>query len=192
MDLIKGGRGAIERMVEAYGFSTRQALCEQLGVSKSTLATRYMRDSFPSDWVIQCAIETGFSLQWLVTGEGAASHDLESDIIEIPRKKIISGELFESDKYFFDKALLPLEYNRLFCLDNENITFILNEAEKQITDGKWIVNIDDSFHLKDIIRIPGNKVLVSSKESNFECLMDEIKFLAKVIVVITKNKMETL
>ncbi|WP_262830710.1 helix-turn-helix domain containing protein [Klebsiella aerogenes] len=25
-------------MVEAYGFTTRQALCDQLGVSKSTMA----------------------------------------------------------------------------------------------------------------------------------------------------------
>ncbi|MCV5942164.1 helix-turn-helix domain containing protein, partial [Escherichia coli] len=52
MDFSQGGKKAIERMVEAYGFTTRQALCEQLGISKSSLATRYMRDSFPSDWVI--------------------------------------------------------------------------------------------------------------------------------------------
>lgn len=58
MNLEKGGRGAIERMVEAYGFKTRQALCDHLGISKSTLATRYMRDSFPAEWVIQCALET--------------------------------------------------------------------------------------------------------------------------------------
>ncbi|HHU7925073.1 TPA: helix-turn-helix domain-containing protein, partial [Escherichia coli] len=62
MNLEKGGRGAIERMVEAYGFKTRQALCDHLGISKSTLATRYMRDSFPAEWVIQCALETGTSL----------------------------------------------------------------------------------------------------------------------------------
>lgn len=30
MNLEKGGRGAIERMVEAYGFKTRQALCDHL------------------------------------------------------------------------------------------------------------------------------------------------------------------
>lgn len=37
MNLEKGGLGAIERMVQAYGFETRQALCDHLGVSKSTL-----------------------------------------------------------------------------------------------------------------------------------------------------------
>ncbi|VDZ65027.1 Bacteriophage CI repressor helix-turn-helix domain [Serratia odorifera] len=187
MDLEKGGRGAIERMVEAYGFTTRQALCDQLGVSKGTLANRYMRDSFPAEWVIQCALETGFSLQWLVTGTGTNRNDIESDIIDVPRKKIIAGKLFESNKYFFDKAILPNKYKKLFCLDEENTSYILDEAGESITDGKWIINIDGSFYLKDITRIPGNRILVSSKESNFECLLEEIKFLAKVVVVITKK-----
>ncbi|WP_204579013.1 helix-turn-helix domain-containing protein, partial [Citrobacter cronae] len=26
--------------------------------SKSTMANRYLRDSFPAEWVIQCALET--------------------------------------------------------------------------------------------------------------------------------------
>ncbi|WP_442980184.1 helix-turn-helix transcriptional regulator, partial [Salmonella enterica] len=68
MNFDTGGRGAIERMVEAYGFTTRQALSNRLGISKSTLANRYMRDSFPAEWVIQCCLETGVSLSWLVTG----------------------------------------------------------------------------------------------------------------------------
>lgn len=187
MDLVKGGRGAIERMMEAYGFGSRQALCEQLGVSKSTLATRYMRDSFPSDWVIQCALETGYSLQWLVTGIGRSSDDIESDIIELPRKKIIAGKLFESNKYFFDKAILPNEYKKLFCLDEESTNYILDETEDPVSDGKWLVNIDDCFYIKDITRIPGNRILVSSKESRFECLLEDIKFLARVVVTITKK-----
>ncbi|WP_312754267.1 helix-turn-helix domain-containing protein, partial [Escherichia coli] len=38
MNLEKGGRGAIDRMVEAYVFKTRQAFCDHLGISKITLA----------------------------------------------------------------------------------------------------------------------------------------------------------
>ncbi len=52
MDFSSGGKKVIERLVEAYGFSTRQASCDHLGVSKSTMATRYMRDIFPADWVL--------------------------------------------------------------------------------------------------------------------------------------------
>lgn len=85
MDFSQGGKKAIERMVEAYGFTTRQALCEQLGISKSSLATRYMRDSFPSDWVIQCALETGVNIKWLVTGLPPKHEYLTSDIINIQK-----------------------------------------------------------------------------------------------------------
>jgi hypothetical protein len=66
-DLIKagndsGGREAINRLIKAYNFSSRQQLCDHLSVSKSTMANRYLRDSFPAEWVIQCALETGISL----------------------------------------------------------------------------------------------------------------------------------
>nr|WP_320386307.1 helix-turn-helix domain-containing protein [Enterobacter sp. 170198] len=37
-----------------YDFITRQALCNRLGVSKSTMATQYMRDIFPTDWGLKC------------------------------------------------------------------------------------------------------------------------------------------
>lgn len=34
------------------------------------MANRYLRDSLPAEWVIQCALETGISLLWLATGHG--------------------------------------------------------------------------------------------------------------------------
>ncbi|WP_313124480.1 helix-turn-helix transcriptional regulator [Pseudescherichia sp.] len=67
MNFSSGSRNVIKRLVEAYGFTTRQALADHLGVSKSTLATRYIRDIFPSNWVITYALQTGASLIWLVT-----------------------------------------------------------------------------------------------------------------------------
>lgn len=87
MDLEKGGRGAIERMVEAYGFTTTKALCDQLGVTKGTIANRYMHDSLPSDWVIQCVLETGVSFQWATTANGPMFKKHRTDIVEIQRKK---------------------------------------------------------------------------------------------------------
>lgn len=91
MNLEKGGRGAIERMVEAYGFKTRQALCDHLGISKSTLATRYMRDSFPAEWVIQCALETGTSLNWLTTGHGSKQTSGNTNTMEVAKYVLSDG-----------------------------------------------------------------------------------------------------
>lgn len=188
MDLDKGGRGAIERMVEAYGFTTRQALCEKLGISKSTLATRYMRDSFPSDWVIQCSLETGSSLRWLTTGEGPSFENYLTDIIEIPKKKLIDGELFNSGFYYFDKALINNKFNTpIIVIENEH-TFIAESTNKEINDGKWIISIDGKLSIRSIYRLPNNRVKVESEDFSFESDMNDIGFELYLRTVIASLK----
>lgn len=180
MDLIKGGRGAIERMVEAYGFNTRQALCEQLGVSKSTLATRYMRDSFPSDWVIQCALETGASLQWLTNGEGKIFQDFRNDLVSIPRKKIVEGKLHDSDHYFFDKSFLPELNSDPICIIDNTVTYIADRIFHEVSDGKWLVDIEGKVYIRDIVRIPNGNIKVEGGKYSFDCKLNEIIFLARI------------
>lgn len=97
MDFNSGGKKVIERLVEAYGFTTRQALCDHLGVSKSTMATRYMRDIFPADWVLQCAMQTGISLEWLSFGKGQKQITKLSNTSTIDRKMLLEGKLSESE-----------------------------------------------------------------------------------------------
>lgn len=181
MDLVKGGRGAIERMVEAYGFSTRQALCEQLGVSKSTLATRYMRDSFPSDWVIQCALETGVSLRWLTTGEGVQFENHQTDILTLPKKKLINGKLFDASFLMFDKAFLPPNYGEI-CIISDGDVFYLSEKNFDfVQDGKWVINFDDKISVREITVLPSDRVRVETGKSPFECSKSEITYVYKVI-----------
>lgn len=75
-----GGKETIKRLMTAYGFNTQIALVEHLEASKSTMANRMLRDSFPADWVIQCALETGISLLWLTTGQGEMYPQTEEKI----------------------------------------------------------------------------------------------------------------
>ena len=74
-----GGKEAITRILQAYGFSTRQALCDHLGVSQSTMANRWMRDTFPHDWLIACHLDTGASMLWLTTGQGSSTTKADGD-----------------------------------------------------------------------------------------------------------------
>lgn len=187
MDLEKGGRAAIERMVEAYGYTTRQALCDHLGVSKSTLATRYMRDSFPSEWVIQCALETGVSLDWLVTGAGSARNNLANDIISVPHQKIIDGNLQNASSYFFDKALLPEGMSKPFIITDQFKKYIVETKFDEINDGKWIVDIEGKISVRNLIRIPVKKLKVANDNSYFECSIDDITIKAKCICSIMDN-----
>lgn len=181
MDLEKGGRAAIERMVEAYGYTTRQALCDHLGVSKSTLATRYMRDSFPSEWVIQCALETSVSLKWLVTGEGAMFTPDKSDIAFIETKKIIDGALLDSGHRLFDRALLPTNTTSLLLIEDKDATYIVDKEFNEITDGTWLINLDEKISIRNIARLPNNKIRVSNDSVTFDCLINDITPLARVI-----------
>lgn len=182
MNLDKGGRGAIERMVEAYGFTTRQALCEQLGISKSTLATRYMRDSFPAEWVIQCSLETGASLQWLTNGQGKIFGDKSSDLTEIRHIKLIEGKSYEAGSYIFDKSFLRHDFIQPLAISDNQSFYISDRNFESVIDGKWLVQIDGTHSIRDIIKLPANKIRVMNDSVHFDCIQDEVNFSAKIIM----------
>lgn len=181
MDFKSGGRKAIDRLIEAYGFTTRQALCDHLGVSKSTLATRYMRDIFPAEWIIQGALETGVSLSWLTTGEGLMFENAKlNDVVQIPRKKLLDGKLYDSNFYMFDKAFLPDGLKDPVVILDGDITYIADRKFDEVQDGKWVVDIEGKVSVRDIIRIPGGKVRVEGGKFSFDCRLEDINFLIAI------------
>lgn len=83
-----GGK-VLDRIIEAYGFSSKQSYTEYLGVSASSLSMRYKRDSFPYDLVIKCMDETGATLEWLANGEGEFLSN------EKPKEAVLTDETLE-------------------------------------------------------------------------------------------------
>jgi len=180
MNLNSGGKGAIERMVEAYGFTTRQALCEQLGVSKSSLATRYMRDSFPADWVLQCALETKASLQWLTFGTGPKFEHAYSDVLHIPMKKMIDGTVFEAGSVMFDKVLMPNNLTHPALIQDGKDSFLIDTNHLDVMDGEWLISIDGKSSIKNLIRLPDNKVKIDYGKLTIDVKLSEISIVGKV------------
>lgn len=181
MDFSQGGKKAIERMVEAYGFTTRQALCEQLGISKSSLATRYMRDSFPSDWVIQCALETGVNIKWLVTGLPPKHEYLTSDIINIQKIKLIDGVLLDAGTLMFDKVFIPDGLSSPSVISNGNNSYFIERDFTDVVDGDWLISIDGKHSIKQVIRIPDNKVKINYGNIIVDMNINDLVFIGKVI-----------
>lgn len=181
MDFSQGGKKAIERMVEAYGFTTRQALCEQLGISKSSLATRYMRDSFPSDWVIQCALETGVNLKWLVTGLPPKHEYLTSDIINIQKIKLMDGVLLDAGTLMFDKVFIPDGLSSPSVISNGNSSYFIERDFTDVVDGDWLISIDGKHSIKQVIRIPDNKVKINYGNIIVDMNINDLVFIGKVI-----------
>ncbi|MFH2639657.1 phage repressor protein CI [Klebsiella aerogenes] len=197
MNLKTGGQAVITRLLEAYGFKTRQALCNQLNVSTSTMGTRWMRDVFPADWVIQCSIETGASVEWLSFGSGemfpnghsthsnetkkSANENLLGDVVAVPRKKIVDGNLYDSNFYMLDKAILPENILMPLIIIDDDLTYVAEHSISEITDGTWLVEIEGKVSIKELIRIPVGKVRVSSPTGGyaFECGINDLTPLAK-------------
>ncbi|EKN5091450.1 phage repressor protein [Yersinia enterocolitica] len=188
MDFKSGGRKAIDRLIEAYGFTTRQALCDHLGVSKSTLATRYMRDIFPAEWIIQGALETGVSLSWLTTGEGVMFENAKlNDVVQIPRKKLLDGKLYDSNFYMFDKTLLPDNLGSPIAVLVDKKIYLADLKFDEISNGTWIFKIDNNTVIGNILRMPKNKVKILMGATDFECPIDELMYIGRVKIEILES-----
>lgn len=185
LDLDKGGRAAIERMIDAYGCGTKTALAELLGISKGTLSNRFLRDTFPADYVIQCALETGVSLEWLATGAGNMFTDIKTDLATVPRKILIDGKLFDSNYYVFDKAFLPEGLKKPEVIIDNDITYLMENSFKEIFDGKWLVEIEGKKFIRNLIRMPVGKIQVISNDAVFDCRLEDILIISKVSMICT-------
>ncbi|WP_213796442.1 phage repressor protein CI [Klebsiella aerogenes] len=178
----QGGKAAIERLVKAYGFTTRQALADLLGVSKSTLANRYMRDTFPADWIIQCALETGVSLRWLSTSDSPMRLNARTQVASLNKTKIIDGKLIDSGYILFDTTLLPCNVENISAVEYENSTYLIRQDVNEVNDGKWMVLIDGLYSIRELARLPNNRIMLESKSSKIKCNIEDIEFIGKVIL----------
>ncbi|MDR6350699.1 phage repressor protein CI [Pantoea sp. SORGH_AS_0659] len=180
----EGGREAIERIMSAYGYGTRQQLADHMGVSKGGIGNRWMRDTFPYDWVIVCAAETKASLAWLMTGNGPMFDAKESDVISINNIKIIDGVIHQAGYNMFDLSFLKRDLKQPIQLIDGNGRYILETSFSDITDGLWLVEIDGTCSLKKISKIPNKKLKVSDDQVSFECGLDDIKPIGRVAMTV--------
>lgn len=176
----QGGKAAIERLVEAYGFTTRQALADHLEVSKSTLANRYMRDTFPADWIIQCALETGTSLNWLTTGQGLKLSSQTATTEELVKFRLTAGKMVEDGSYVFDASFLPAKLSAPIVVLDGPVTYICEQTFAEVLDGHWLINIDGTYSIRLITRLPKGMIKISTAENSFECAFSDVEVIASI------------
>lgn len=177
-----GGQKVIDRILKAYGFTSRQAFCNHLGVSQSTMANRYARNTFPSDWVIICSMETGVSLKWLSSGEGMMFEDGHDDrSVMLKHKKITNGILNSHNDIICDKSEIPEGLNSPFIVTADKSRFLIDMYDGEITDGLWLVQIDGLVSIREIYRFPGGRIRIENGKASFECDASDVKVLGKVV-----------
>lgn len=178
----RGGKEVIARIVEAYGFTTRIALCNQLGVSQSTMANRYARDTFPADWVIVCHLETGASLIWLSTGNGSRFVDGRDDkTTHLKHLDITNGNITTQNEVIVDLSTIPKGLTSPFILSADKTTYLADSYEGELVDGTWFIEIDGIASVRELYRFPAGRVRIENGKASFECLASDIKVLGKII-----------
>lgn len=180
----------LDRVCEAYGFTTSLQLAEYLDMASSSMSARRTRGVFPADIVVKCSLETGFNLKWLATGEGKKYETETLDIMKFTRKKLVDGQLYDSGYVMFDKVLFragtPLPENPV-CIQDDKTQYILDQTFAEVFDGEWLVNIEGKISIRTLTRIPVKKVRVSGVGMAFDCAIEDINVLGRVILIISEG-----
>lgn len=186
MDLRKGGKAAIERMLEAYGVMTKQALCDQLGISSSTLANRYLRDIFPADYIIHGALETGVFLKWLVTGEGSKIPNTPPFNIlkELPYYALRNCVLKEDGALILDDKILANYSENLHVIRGSIKFYFVDCSRNFFDDGIWLISIDGSLSFRKVCRMPAGQVKIENSQTSFTSDMNDISLKDCVVSTI--------
>lgn len=174
----------LDRICEAYGFSQKIQLANHFDIASSSLSNRYTRGAISYDFAAHCALETGANLRWLLTGEGEAFvNNRESSDAKRIEGFTLSEEILKSDKQlsidaqFFTKPLT----DGMAIRSEGKIYFVDKQAS--LSDGQWLVDIEGAISIRELTKLPGRKLHVAGGKVPFECGIDDIKALGRVVGV---------
>lgn len=177
----------LDRVVDAYGFTSKLQLADHFDMASSSLSARFKRGVFPADMVVRCVAETGASLEWLATGQGRKFDDEELDILKMPRRKIVDGLIYDAGMYMLDKVSflpgVPLPTSPICVLEGNN-QFIVDTSFTEVYDDQWLVEIEGKTSIRTLTRIPIKKVRVSGVGMAFDCGIDDINVIGRVVLTI--------
>lgn len=182
-DLGLNNEEVLNRICEAYGFSQKIQLARHFEIASSSLANRYSRDSISYDFIVHCALETGADLAWLLTGKGTSTPgNTKSDIQNIEKftlseeSLVDAGDLSIAGKFFSKPLTRPIA-----VYADGKLHFI--ERDASLSDGEWLVDMEGAISIRQLTKLPGRKLHVAGGKVPFECGVDEIKMLGRVIGV---------
>jgi len=174
----------LDRICEAYGFSQKIQLANHFDIASSSLSNRYTRGAISYDFAAHCALETGANLRWLLTGEGEAFvNNRESSDAKRIEGFTLSEEILKPDNQlsidaqFFTKPLT----DGMAIRSEGKIYFVDRQAS--LSDGLWLVDIEGAISVRELTKLPGRKLHVAGGKVPFECGIDDIKALGRVVGV---------
>jgi len=184
LDANFNNEALLNRICEVYGFTQKIQLANHFKIAASSLQNRYTRGNMSYDFAVHCALETGVSLKWLMTGEGEkniSSHDAPTST-KLPLFELSEGELTSIGILSFDCQFFNRQPKKGSCVKSDNSTYVI-EQESSMSDGLWLVDIEGAISLRELTVLPGKRLHVAGGKVPFECGINEIKLIGRAIGV---------
>jgi len=181
----------LDRVCEAYGFNQKIQLAHHFGISSSSLSNRYTRGTLSYDFAAICSLETGISLKWLLTGEGEKTTEqpttskTSDSQIKLDKFTLSDGQLTQEESMIIDRHFFSKPHLMAQIITSEGKTYFI-EKKTPLSDGTWLIDIDDSVSIRDLALLPARKVHVTGGKIPFECGIDELTPLGKVVGIYTE------
>lgn len=187
--MANGGKPVLRRILDAYGFTLQKQLCELLDISSGTVSTWVRRNYFPGDVVVACALDTGVDLHWLATGKGRQNKEdsVQTDSYSIPRNNLLAGSLHEAGLWEINLSFISQNLVEPVFVSSNSSAWIIDMNIGEISNGRWLMGIDGKYDVYDIALLPGRKISVTNKETNFICGAEEVRTAGKVILTMDYN-----
>ncbi|UJD92122.1 phage repressor protein CI (plasmid) [Rahnella aquatilis] len=176
----------LNRICQAYGFSQKIQLARHFNIAASSLQNRYTRGSISYDFLVHCSLETGAETRWLLTGEGeSARSGLDTSNAQNASSTfklftLSEGKLSEDGSLNIDHKLFGKALTQPICVKSDGKTHMV-EKDASLSDGTWLVDIEGSISIRDLTLLPARRLHVAGGKVPFECGIDEIKTLGRVI-----------
>lgn len=177
----------LDRICEIYSFSQKIQLANHFKIAASSLSNRYTRGAISYDFAAHCSLETGASLRWLLTGQGER---YSKDAIQTEQNRIQLFTLSEGkldDLGFIEagKLLFSKPVNKPIAVKSESKTYFVDQSSN-LSDGTWLIDIEGSISIRELTLLPARKLHVAGGKIPFECGIDEIKTLGRVVGIYTE------
>lgn len=173
----------LDRICQVYGFTQKIQLANHFNIAASTLQNRYTRGNISYDFAAFCALETGVNIQWILTGTGSQKNDEQAKpCYELQLFTLSEGRLTENGVLNIDPALFKKTLNSAICIRSDNKSYIA-EKEAPLADGLWVVDVEGAISLRELTVLPGRRLHIAGGKVPFECGIEEIKTLGRVVGV---------
>lgn len=179
----------LDRVMDAYGFTTKIQIAEHYDMAASSLSARYKRNIFPADMVVQCSIETGANIEWLTFGTGSKFASEKLDILKVSKFVLVEGKIAPAGYYLLDKVSFGQSSipGAPVCIVDGLTSYIIDKQFHAVTDGEWLIQIDGEYSLRTLTRMPMQKVRVSGSGMAFDCDLSDLEISGRVVVSISVN-----